>query len=332
MCIRGRARGVSCAATMLLAGIGVVCAFGVFAQTYPTRPVKIVVPYPAGGGTDLRARLISEHLRKAFGQQFIIENKPGATGSIGAQQVARAKPDGYTLLCGFTTDLALNTVVFARLPYDPVKDFEPVAGVSRAPLILVVSTSFPVSSVEELIARAKTNPGTVSYASWGNGSLNHLAMALFSKLTGIEMAQVAYKGTGHALPDVVAGHVPLIFESPHNIEPHVRAGKLKPLLIAGPKRLARFPDTPAAPEVGLARLDVSGWAGILAPAGTPRPIIERLNAEINKALASPEIQARFVQTGGEVMPGTPEAFGTFLRSEGARLRRLVKEVGFTPES
>ena len=318
-----------------LAVVGLLClASGgdVSAQDYPTHPVRIIVPYPAGGGTDLRARLVAEHLGKAFGQQFIVENRPGATGAIGAMQVVRAKPDGYTLLCGYTGDLALNTAVVAKLPYDPMKDFTPIAGVSTAYLVLVSSTSQPVTSVQDLIKRAKAAPGTLSYASWGHGSLSHLATAWLAKLAGIELVQVPYKGTGQSLPDVVAGHVLLAFEGPHNIEPHFRAGKLKPLLVAGPRRNPIFPEAPTAAEIGMAELEVSGWVGIVAPAGTPRAIVERLNTEINKALASADIQDRFVRTGGQVMPGTPEEFGAFLRSEGARLRKMVKDIGFTPES
>ena len=306
------------AVSLLLAVAGPACA-----QNYPSKPVKVINAYTPGGPNDVVARPIVEHLSKVMGQQFLLENRPGANGNIGAAEVARAVPDGYTLLFGTTSQFTINPALYS-MPFDPVKDFAPIVLCSLIPSALVVNASFPANSVKDIVAMAKADPGKLSYSSSGYGSQNHLAGELFAMLTQTSLLHVPYKGGGPALIGVVAGEVSMVFQGPTLSLAQVRAGKLKVLLVSSPKRLDILPNVPTNDEVGLPEFKSRAGTGFLAPAGTPRPIVERLNAEISRYLNSPEGQKYFTSQGVNLYPGTPEEFGRLLQEELVRWKAVVK--------
>ena len=298
------------------------------AQTpYPGKPVRLVVPFPAGGTTDILARAAAQKLSEAWGQQVIVDNRPGAGGNIGAELVAKAAPDGYTLLMGTVGTHAINASLYSKLPYDPVKDFAPVILVAGVPNVLVVNPSLPVNSVPELIAYAKANPGALNFASSGSGTSIHLSGELFKTLTGVQMTHVPYKGSAPALTDLMGGQVQLMFDNLPSSLGFIKAGKLRALAVTSSARAAALPDVPALAEAGVPGFEASSWFGILAPAGTPRDIILRINGEVAKWLASPEAREKLAGQGAIAAGGTPEDFARHINAEMAKWAKVVKESG-----
>ena len=296
-----------------------------WSQAYPTKPVRVISAYAPGGPNDVVVRPVNEYLSKALGQQFITENKPGANGNIGALEVARATPDGYTLLFGTTSQLTINPALY-NMPFDSIKDLAPIALTSQIPAALVVnaSTPFPSGTFKELIAYARANPGKLTYSSAGSGSQNHLGGALLGMLTKTDLVHVPYKGGGPALTAVLAGEVSFVVQSPSLSLAQVRAGKLRVLLVSSPKRMAILPDAPTNDEVGLPDFKTRAGTGYLAPAKTPRPVVERLNAEINRYLNSAEGQKFWAAQGLEVVPGSPDDFGRIIQDEFTRWGAVAK--------
>ena len=297
---------------------------------YPTRPVKVIVPYPPGGPTDIVARVVFQHVSEAMGQPFVIENRAGAGGNIGAEAVARAPADGYTLLIA-TTAHAINTSLFKHLNYDVIKDFTPVTLLTQGPLVLVATASFPANNVRELIALAKAKPDTLNYASSGNGQSTHLSAELFNSMAGIKLAHIPYKGSAPALTDVIAGQVPLMFDTMLSAMPFVRSGKLKALGVTSPVRSTAAPELPTIAESGLPGYQVFAWNGLLAPAGTPKAVIVRLSEELRRAMQLPEVKEKFSVQGFAASWSTPEQFGGFLRAEVEKWGVTVKASGATLE-
>lgn len=301
------------------------------AQEYPNRPIRVIVPWPAGGLVDIAARAIGERVQTALGQALVIENKPGAGGAIGAEQVAKAAPDGYSLL--FTTSaLNMNAALRSKLPFDVTKDFEPVAVVAHAPGILVVHPGLGVKSVKELIALAKSKPGKLSYASAGPGSPAHLSAELFKSMLDIDMVHVPYKGAPPAMLDQIAGRVDVQFANPAVAIPQIKAGKLQALAVTSTKRFAPLPDTPTMAESGVPAFEADQWLGFLAPRGTPRAVIERLVTEINKSVGLEQVRSVLGQNGmSPATASTPSEFGSYLRQDLAKWTAVVKLANIQPE-
>ncbi len=307
----------------------IVCGVAAFCTTalaqYPDKPVRFIVPFAPGGATDLLARTIGEKLAGATGQAFVVENKPGAATQIAAQYVAQAPADGYTLLMATSTTLAINKSLYSKLPYDPEKDFAPISLVVQHPFVLVVDPKLPAKTVQELIALAKSQPGKLSYASGGSGSFAHLSMALFQTMTGIDAIHVPYKGSAPALLDIMGGQVAMMFDNTaHN---HISGGKLRALGVTTRERLSVLPNVPTLHEAGVAGYDLAAWQGVVTTAGTPRPVIDRLNAEIRKLLQLPDVRQRLTADGGQIITSTPEEFSAHISREVARFAKIVKASG-----
>jgi tripartite-type tricarboxylate transporter receptor subunit TctC len=296
------------------------------AQPYPSKPVRIIVNFPAGGIADLYARIIGGKVQEAWGQPVVIENRTGAGGNIGADAVAKSAPDGYTLNMSAIGPHAINVSLSARLPFDPVKDFAPVAHVLDAEGLLVVHPSLPINSVSDLIAYGRANPGKLTFASAGMGTASHLAGELFKSMAKVEMTHVPYKGNVPAITDLLAGQTSLLFATMPTVLPHARAGKLRALATIGSARAAATPELPIVAE-SLRGFEVSNWIALFAPAGTPPDIVTRWNAEVNRIMLSPEIQARLPNEGARFVPNTPEQFAAFVKSEIAKWAPVVKASG-----
>jgi len=297
------------------------------AQAYPAKPIRIVVPFPPGGATDILARAVAQKLTDAWGQAVVVDNRPGAGGNIGSEIVAKAAPDGYTLEMGTVGTHAINASLYAKMPYDHVKDFAPVILVAGVPNVLVVNPSLPVSSVQELIAYAKANPGKLNFASSGNGTSIHLAGELFKVMAGVQMTHIPYKGSAPALQDLIGGQVQLMFDNLPPSLPHIKAGKLRALAVTSATRSSALPDTPTIAESGLPGFEASSWFGVLAPAGTPPAIIARLNAEIAAWLASAEAKEKMLALGANIGGGSPEDFARHIAAETAKWQKVVKASG-----
>ncbi len=299
--------------------------------TYPDRPVKLVVPFAPGGVTDTSGRLIAEALGKRLGQTVIVENKAGASGNIGTLGVVNAAPDGYTLVLGFDGTLVINPHVFSPFPFDPQKDLAPVGKIGDATLIIVAHPSLPARTLQELIAYSKKEAKGVSYGTSGVGGTPHIAGELLNQQTGSNLVHVPYKGGGQALGDALGGNIPLVYTAVAGAHQYVKSGKLVAIAVSSAKRSSSLPDVPTFIESGVAGFDVSSWVGILAPAQTPRPIIDRLNRELNAVLASPEIVEKLDTLGIAATPGTPEAFGAQIRADLAKYGKVVKAAGIKAE-
>ena len=296
------------------------------AQPYPSRPIRIIVPFPAGGIADLYARLIGTRVAEAWGQPVVVENRTGAGGNIGADAVAKSPPDGYTLAMGSLGTHAVNVSLFAKMPYDPVRDFAPIAHVLEAEGLLVVHPSVTAQSVPELIGLLRAKPGTMTYASAGMGTASHLAGELFKVLAKVEMVHVPYKGNVPAITDLLAGQTSLLFATMPTVLPHAKAGKLRALATIGAARSAAAPELPTVGEA-LPGFEVNNWIGLFAPAGTPPEIVQRWNAEVLRTMQSPPIQARLPAEGARFIPTTPEQFGAFVKAEIAKWAPVVKASG-----
>ena len=313
-------------AACALHACGVLYASGAMAQ-YPNKPVKMIVGFPPGGGTDVVARVISQKLTEWWGQAVTVENRAGATGTIGADVVAKSAPDGYTLIMGHVNSHAIAPNLFAKLPYDPIKDFAAAAYVGYVPNVLAVHPSIPAKSVKELVALLKANPGKYNYASSGTGSTQHLAGELFKQLTGTSIVHVPYKGSGDAIKDLLAGVVAMNFDTMPPVLPHIQAGKLRGLAISTPKRLSQLPDVPTFVEEGITGFDVANWYGIMAPAGTPKEIVAKINADANKAMQVPEVRARLESVGTQLNEQSPAQFEAYMKAEVAKYAKLIKDIG-----
>lgn len=305
-----------------------VAATAAHGQTWPTKPISLVVTYPAGGGADTMARLIAPRLGEALGQPIIVENKPGASGQIGASAVAKAMPDGYTLMLD-ASSFAVNPSLFAKLPYDSDKAFKPIGVIALFPNVLLVNPGVAATSVKELVALAKVKKDAVSYASSGNGSAQHLAGAMFESAAGVDMLHVPYKGGAPALNDVIGGQVPVFFGNLASTLQHVQAGKLKPLAVTSAKRSPILPTVPTMAEAGVAGYEVYEWNALFAPAGTPDAVVTKLAAALQKTLDSPDVKARIAQLGGEIQTAKPDAAQLFVRQQTTLWAKLVKERGIS---
>ncbi|MBI3938267.1 MAG: tripartite tricarboxylate transporter substrate binding protein [Betaproteobacteria bacterium] len=296
------------------------------AAGYPSRPVRFVVGYPPGGATDIIARTVGIRLSEGLRQQVIVDNRPGAGGIIGSDIVAKATPDGHTIVL-VTTSHGVNPSLYSKLPYDTVKSFAPITQVGSLQLVLVVNPSLPVKSVKELVALAKSRPGKLNFASSGSGQSLHLAAELLKTMAGIDIVHVPYKGGAPARTDLLSGQVQLMFESMIGVLPFVKAGKLRGLAVSGAKRSPAAPDIPTVAEAGVPGYEASGWVGVLAPAGTLKPIVTKLNAEIVNVLRTPEVHDRLFASGVEVVGSTPEQFAQFIRAQLVKWARVVKQSG-----
>jgi tripartite-type tricarboxylate transporter receptor subunit TctC len=300
------------------------------AQDYPTKPVRLVVPFAPGGAPDIVARGIAQELGTRLGQPVVVENKLGAGGNIAYESVAKAAPDGYTLIFA-TTGIATNMSLFKARRYDALKDFAPVTQVASGPHVLVANKSLAVRNVRELIAYAKANPKKLSYGSSGNGTILHLAGELFNHKAGVELQHIPYKGSSLAQTDLVGGSIQLMFSDVASALPYIKAGTLRPLAVTGKRRMPLLPDVPTIAESGVPNYDIEAWFGILAPAGTPQPVVDRLYREIRASLASPELQQRLDGLGQVVVGSSPGEFSEFLRAEVAKMAEIVKASGIAVE-
>jgi tripartite-type tricarboxylate transporter receptor subunit TctC len=293
-------------------------------QAQSGKTLRLVVPFPPGGSTDILARAIGARLGPALGQTVVIDNKPGAGGSSGAAEVARAAPDGNTLLMGHIGTLAVNPALYPKLPYDPLKSFVPVAWVARVPNVLVVSTASPVKTLADLIAQAKAQPGKLTYSSGGNGSAAHITFEYLRQRAGLDMLHIPYKGTAPSINDLISGQVDTTFTGAPVVLPHLRSGRLRALAVSSAQRLPSLPDVPTVAESGLRGFDADQWYGVVAPAGTPAAVVARLNAEINKALENPAVAEQLATEGAIPTPNTPKAFGELIAREIPRWAEVVK--------
>jgi tripartite-type tricarboxylate transporter receptor subunit TctC len=314
-------------ATLCLTSIASVA----LAQDYPNRPIRVIIPFATGGGSDTVGRIISQALGESLGRPLVVDNRTGAGGAIGADMVAKAAPDGYTLLLGSTSEIVHLVNVSAKVPYDPVKDFAPISLIGSVPMALTVNEAVPVSSVQELVRLAKAQPGKLSFGSGGTGTTTHLAVELFAASTGIKMTHVPYKGSGAIIPDLLNGNLQLGMPLLPAILPHAGGGKLKILAVSTAKRAASLPNVPTLQEAGVKGYDTSLWTGMLAPAGTPRAIVIKLNGAIVAALARPEVRDALHKQGAEAIPSTPEQFAAAIRAELQTMGALVKEAGIKVE-
>jgi tripartite-type tricarboxylate transporter receptor subunit TctC len=296
---------------------------------YPARPVKIVVPFAAGGSTDVVARILADKLGAELKQTFIVDNRPGASGNIGADVVAKSSADGYTLLMGTTGVLAINAHLYKDMPFDPEKDFTPVSYTSLLTNILVVNPEVPARTVADLVRLAKSKPGALTYASSGAGSSTHLSAELFKALAGVDILHVPYRGSSQALVDVISGQVTMLFDNAPSAMPFVQQGKLRALGVTSTRRLANLPDVPTIEESGVKGYESLSWSGIVAPAGTPRPIVNKLNAAIERILAMEDVKQKFASMGVEAVGGPPEAFARHVRAESEKWGRLIRTANIT---
>jgi tripartite-type tricarboxylate transporter receptor subunit TctC len=301
------------------------------AQSYPAKPIHLIVPFPPGGGNDTVARAIAQQIGPDLGQPVVVDNRPGAGGSVGAELAAKSPPDGYTLFLAGVGSHAVNPNLHSRLPYDPVRDFAPITLVASAPSVLVVNPAVPARSVAELTAYARANPGKLNYASNGQGSAAQLAAAMYESMAGVKMVHVPYKGIAPALTDLLSGEVQLMFGTVVALVPHIQAGKLRALAVTSRSRSALLPEVPTLAESGLPDYEAGSWYGIMAPAGTPRDVVERLHAAIVKALAQPEVAKRLAAEGAIVIGSTPAAFGAHIKAELARVAAVVRAAGIRIE-
>jgi tripartite-type tricarboxylate transporter receptor subunit TctC len=319
--------GLALLAAALASGMATLAA----AQTYPTRPITVVVPFPPGGSTSMVARIITDRMADAIGQQFVVDHRGGAGGTLGTRQVAKSAPDGYTLLLGYTGTLAIGPSLFPNTGYDVRTDFAPIGRIGVAPATVVVHPSFPARSVAELIAYAKAHPGEVNFGSAGIGTVGHVAGEYFAIATGIKLTHIPYKGTGQAITDLLGGHIPLSFSPIPSVHESAKNGLLRMLAVTSAARSALAPDVPTIAESGVPGFEAVLRYGLVAPAGTPRPVIDRLNKALQAALASEEVRSRLAVEGAEPMPSTPEEYAADIDREEAQWSRVIKASGAKAE-
>ena len=315
------ARDALAASAVLAMGVGGACA-----QSYPSQPIRFIVPYAAGGGVDMVARAIAPKLSERLGQPVVIDNRGGAGGNIGTELAARTEPNGYTIMMGAAA-LAINTSLYRNLPFDPVKDFVPVSLVSATPNILAVHPAVPAKSVKQLIQLAKAQPGRLNYGSAGNGTTSHLAPELLKTMAGVDIVHIPYKGTSPAVVALLSGEVAIMLAPALTLLPHVKTNKVNGLAVSGLKRLPAIPELPTIAESGVPGFEARQWYGVLAPAGTPKEIVTRLNSEIVKIVNSPEVTKRFASEGSEAIGSTPEEFGRYIKAEITKWAKVVAASG-----
>jgi tripartite-type tricarboxylate transporter receptor subunit TctC len=312
----------------IIVSLLLVCAASlVQAQAWPSRPIKYIVPFAPGGTTDILARMVAPKLSEALGQPVVVENRPGQAGSLGAAELARAVPDGHTIGGGTISSHAINVSLYSKLPYDPLKDFSPITMLATLPNMLVVHPSIPANSVQELVAFLKANPNRHSFGSAGNGTSQHMSGELFKTMTGVQMQHIPYKGSGPMIPDLLAGTLSMSFENITTAYPPVKAGRLKALAVTSARRSFVAPEVPTMAEAGLAGYDISSWQALFAPAGVPKPIVDRLYGETAKALTSPDIAKRLQELGLDAGGITPDELAAIIRSEIPKLGKVVRDSG-----
>ena len=308
--------------------VGLAATSGAHAQAnYPTKPIRFIVPFPPGGGTDILSRLVANKLTDTVGWRIVIDNRGGAGGNIGLQAAAQATPDGYTMVMGQTSNLAINPALYSKLPYDPVRDFVPVSLVSASPIALVVTSKSPYKTLGEFVSAAKAKPGQLTFGSPGSGTVAHLTGELFQRAAGIKYVHVPYKGAAQAMPDLISGRIDLYSSSLETAMPHMKGGTIRALALTSPQRVSVVPDVPTVSEAGHKGFQATTWFGILVTKGTPDAIVNRLTAEITKVLQLPEIQERMAASGGLPVKTGPKEFSALLNTEIARWSRVVKESG-----
>ncbi len=298
---------------------------------YPNHPIQLVVTVPPGGAADIIARVIGAKLADALGQPVVINNRGGAGGTTAAAQVAKSDPDGYTLLLNTIATHGIGPHIYAKLGYDPVRDFAPVILIAKLPLIMAINAELPARSVADVIALAKAKPGELTFSSSGSGGAPHLAGELFKNLTGTDVQHIPYRGSGPAVIDLMAGRITMMFDATPSLLPNIEAGKLRPIAAASPQRHRLLPDVPSFAELGYPGMDIALWYGIVAPGGTPAPIVQRLNAELAKIVEMPDVRKNLSEQGADLQGGTPEDFAAFMRAESARWSVVVKQAGIKPE-
>jgi tripartite-type tricarboxylate transporter receptor subunit TctC len=311
----------------IVGGIVALLAGTAAAQGYPAKPIRFIVPFPPGGGTDIVARTVATRLTETKKWAIVLENKPGAGGNLGIEQAVKSPADGYTMVIGQTSNLAINPTLHRNLSYDPLRDLAPVALMVSAPIILVTSDKRPFKSVAEVVAAAKAKPGQLSYASPGNGTVAHLTAELFQRAAGIQLSHIPYKGASQAMTDLMGGQVDLYLSSVPSAIAQIKGGKLRALAVTGAKRSAELPEVPAIAESDYKGFEVTTWYGLLLPAGTPEPIVKLLNGEVNQVLRLPEVRSRLAAEGGDVLGGTPGEFAAVLKADLARWGGIVKQSG-----
>jgi tripartite-type tricarboxylate transporter receptor subunit TctC len=318
--------------SLFIAGAAIAAAFtSAQAQNYPTRPITLVIPFAPGGSTTIVGRGVAEKMGELLGEKIIVDNRPGAGGTVGTRAVARSEPDGYTLVLGYTGTLAIGPSLYKNVGYDPRKDFAPIGMIGNAPNSLVVNPSFPAKTVAELITYAKANPGTINFGSAGAGTASHITGEYFARAAGITLVHIPYKGTGPALTDLLGGHIPMAFAPIPASHTNVAAGKLRALAVTSTTRSGLLPDVPTVAESGLPGFDASLYYGLAAPAGTPRPIIDKLNKALRDALASDEVKRQLGNDGTDITPGSPEDYAALIDKDEKKWAQLVKASGVEPE-
>lgn len=311
-----------------LSGLALVCATGLsLAQGYPNKPIRLVVPFPPGGGTDVLAREAAVKVASNTGWNIVTENRPGSGGNIGVDTVAKSDPDGYSLVLGQTSNLAINPTLYAKLPYDPEKDLSAIGLIADAPLVIVVPAGSPLKSLDDMIAAAKAKPGILNYASSGNGTVSHLAAVQLQNAAGIQLTHIPYKGAAQASNDLIGGQIDMYLSSVPTLIGHVRNGKMRALAVTSAQRVPDLPDVPTIAERGYPGFEAVTWFGLAAPKGVPKDIVDRLNAEFNKALQSKELSVKYQEQGARVLTGTPEDFAKLIRDDRARWGKIVKDSG-----
>ena len=314
-----------------LALAAALAAPGVFAQTYPAKPVRLIIPFPPGGATDILGRVLAQKLGDQLGQQVVVENRPGAGGAIGSELAAKAAPDGYTILLATVSTHSVGPALNPKMPYDVKRDFAPIIHLADAANVLIVSPTLPVNNLKELIAYARANPGKLNFSSSGNGTIVHMTGEMFKMATGTFVVHIPYKGTALAIPDLIAGQISFMFDNIPSALPHLKGGKVKVFGITQLKRSLLLPEIPTMDEAGLKGFESSAYFGVFGPAGMPPAVVQRLNAEINKALLAPDFRERLAANGAEPAGGTPEQFARLIERETAKYAAVVKRAGIKPE-
>ena len=318
-------------ANAMILALGTLASHAALAQAYPAKPIRLVVPFPPGGSTDIVARIVAQKLSDRLGQQVVVENRGGAGGTIGAEAVAKAPPDGYTLVVGTTSTHAVAPSVYGKIGYDPVKDFAPISLIAVTPYLLVVNPSVNVKSLQEFVGYVKARPGKLNYASAGTGSTTHLAMEMLKSAAGLYIVHIPYNGNGPAGTAVIAGQVEILFGSLPAVLPHAKSGRVRPLAVGTPKRSPSLPDVPTVAESGFPGFDASLWLAIMAPAGTPAPIVDRLQKEIHAVIASPDTADALNKAGAEPITSTPAELAAMVKDGVEKYGKVVKQAGVKPE-
>ncbi|ABM43659.1 Uncharacterized protein UPF0065 [Acidovorax sp. JS42] len=319
----------------LLASLAVAAAgalpMGALAQNFPTKPITIIVPFSAGGTTDILARIVGQGLTTELGQSVVVDNKPGAGGNIGGSLAAKAAADGYTLFMGTVGTHAINQSLYKKMPFDPVKDFAPLSRVAAVPNLLVAHPSQPFKTVKEMIAYAKANPGKITFGSPGSGASPHVSGELFKSMTGTDLLHIPYKGSAPAMTDLLGGQTSVMFDNMPSAIQHVRSGKLRPIAVTTAKRSPELPDVPTIAEAGVPGYEATSWFGMFAPAGTPKPVLDKLHAALIKVLNQADVKKKIAEQGGDVVAETPAQFAAFIKAESVKWGKVVKESGATAD-